>query len=405
MMGSRPPSSTAGELVEGQADPVVRHPPLGIVIGPDRARCGPRFPPGLRRSGRLLGSPASSRSASYELGGAGAAWPCPGSGTGCAPAWHSTTGAGGLVDEPHGGGGLVDVLASRAAGAGRPASRMSAGFSCDLHRLHLRQHGHGGGGGVDPAAGLRLRHPLDPVDAALELQPGVGARRPSIRTLHILHAAQLRLVEARDLRPPAPGLRRTWCTSAGESRPNRAPSSPPTPARISRITLRWSLGSLGRSRTLELLVEPLELSALAAASSSWASSRQLRVVEERLRLLPVRRSACEVGPVRLHHRLELPQLPVHGFRLLRVAVDGQGPPAGPAGPHTAGPAPSIFPAWGISSPVDSQKECCRYCPSRKDSGSWPEELLLPECAAHGVPASQGHRRQVAGRAHAGSIWR
>ena len=44
-----------------------------------------------------------------------------------------------------------------------------------VHLLHLRQHGHRGRGGVDAAAGLRLRHPLDPVDAALELQPGVGA--------------------------------------------------------------------------------------------------------------------------------------------------------------------------------------------------------------------------------------
>ena len=45
----------------------------------------------------------------------------------------------------------------------------------DVHRLHLGQHRHGGGGGVDPAAGLGLRHPLDPVDPAFKLEPGPGA--------------------------------------------------------------------------------------------------------------------------------------------------------------------------------------------------------------------------------------
>ena len=56
-------------------------------------------------------------------------------------------------------------------------------------------------------------------------------------------------------------------------RPKRAPSSPPTPARISRITLRRSLGSLGRSRTVSSRRRRCA-SALASASSSWASSRK-----------------------------------------------------------------------------------------------------------------------------------
>ena len=44
----------------------------------------------------------------------------------------------------------------------------------DVHRLHLRQHRHSGGGGVDPSAGLGLRHPLDPVDPAFKLESGPG---------------------------------------------------------------------------------------------------------------------------------------------------------------------------------------------------------------------------------------
>ena len=39
------------------------------------------------------------------------------------------------------------------------------GIQLHIHRLHLRQHRHRGGGGMDPAAGLGLRHPLNPVNA------------------------------------------------------------------------------------------------------------------------------------------------------------------------------------------------------------------------------------------------
>ena len=68
--------------------------------------------------------------------------------------------------------------------AGRIMSKRGMGkvMFCDLqdirgriqlyvHFLRLRQHRHRGGTGVDAAAGFRLRHPLDPVDAALEFQP------------------------------------------------------------------------------------------------------------------------------------------------------------------------------------------------------------------------------------------
>src|SRR4030067_445339 len=41
--------------------------------------------------------------------------------------------------------------------------------------LGLRNHRHRDRGGVDPPPRLRGRHPLNPMDAALVLQPAVGA--------------------------------------------------------------------------------------------------------------------------------------------------------------------------------------------------------------------------------------
>ena len=46
----------------------------------------------------------------------------------------------------------------------------SCGIDLDVDLLGLGQHGDRDGRGVDPAVGLGHRHPLDPVDAALELE-------------------------------------------------------------------------------------------------------------------------------------------------------------------------------------------------------------------------------------------
>ena len=73
-----------------------------------------------------------------------------------------------------------------------------------VHPFRLRQHGHRGGGGLDAAIGLRHRHPLDPVDAALEFQPGPGALALD-EDAALLHAPQLRLVQLHGVSPPAPG--------------------------------------------------------------------------------------------------------------------------------------------------------------------------------------------------------
>ena len=76
------------------------------------------------------------------------------------------------------------------------------GIDLYVHRFHLRQHRHRGGGGVDPAAGFRLRHPLHPVDAGLILHPGVGS--PSVNDeVRLLHTAQLRLVVIEQFHAPA----------------------------------------------------------------------------------------------------------------------------------------------------------------------------------------------------------
>ena len=49
---------------------------------------------------------------------------------------------------------------------------------------------------------------------------------------------------------------------------------------------------------------------------------EIRVVEEGLRLLPPPLRG-EVGPVGLHHRLELPELPVDGGQAPGVPIDGR----------------------------------------------------------------------------------
>ncbi len=152
----------------------------------------------------------------------------------------------GLWNQPHGGGRLVHMLATRAAG---PVDLHFNVLRPNFHvyLFHLRQHGHGGGGGLDAAIGLRHRHPLDPVDAALEFQPGPGA--PAIdEKIRLFDATQLRVVVVEKLHGPAPGRRRTWstcgrgCGQRGRSpRRQRRPGSP-------QSHFFSSLGSLGSSR-------------------------------------------------------------------------------------------------------------------------------------------------------------
>ena len=74
-----------------------------------------------------------------------------------------------LVDEAHGRARLVDVLAA-CTGSAVDLHFDILGPEVDVDLLHLRQHRHRGGGGVDAPAALRLRYALHAVDTAFKLQ-------------------------------------------------------------------------------------------------------------------------------------------------------------------------------------------------------------------------------------------
>ena len=73
-----------------------------------------------------------------------------------------------------------------------------------IHLFHLRQHRHGGSGGVDSSAGFGFRHSLHPMDAGLVLHPGVGT--PAVDDeVRLLHAPQLGIIVVHQLHAPALG--------------------------------------------------------------------------------------------------------------------------------------------------------------------------------------------------------
>ena len=100
--------------------------------------------------------------------------------------------AGWLVDEAHGGAGLVDVLP---ACAGRTVDLHFdiLGPDIDLGLLHFRQHRDRRGRRVDAPAGLCLRDALDTVDAGFKFEPRVRARALNFK-IGLLHAAKLGFV-------------------------------------------------------------------------------------------------------------------------------------------------------------------------------------------------------------------
>ena len=64
------------------------------------------------------------------------------------------------------------------------------GVDLYVHFFHLRQNRHGGGGGVDTAAGFGFRHPLHPVNTGFILHPAVGATAVNDK-ICLLDAAKL----------------------------------------------------------------------------------------------------------------------------------------------------------------------------------------------------------------------
>ena len=185
-----------------------------------------------------------------------------------------------------------------------------------LHGVHLRQHGHGGGTGVDAAAGLRLRHALDAVHPAFKLQAGVGPL-PADEQARLAHAAELRLVEVRDLGLPPVRIgvhvvhpikrmrkeRRFFSADAGADLQNDV-------AVVIRVTRQ--------QQDTQLLLElraagPVLLDLLAR------DLVQLRVAQQRLRLRDLRLTGG-IRPVGLHDRLQLALLAAELCEHRRVGI-------------------------------------------------------------------------------------
>jgi len=109
--------------------------------------------------------------------------------------------AGGLVDQADSGGSFIDMLTAGTGGTVDLHFDVRR-IDLDIHFLQLRQHCHSGRGGMDSAAGLRLRNPLNPVNTGLILHPGIGT--PAVDDkICFLHTAQFRLVIVHQLHLPA----------------------------------------------------------------------------------------------------------------------------------------------------------------------------------------------------------
>ena len=96
--------------------------------------------------------------------------------------------------------GRVDALAAVSGGAHDVDADVLL-VNDNVHILRFRHDGHRDRGRVDPAAALRLGHPLHPVDAALVLEPGVGALAGDHED-DLLEAADPVLVDGDQLCPP-----------------------------------------------------------------------------------------------------------------------------------------------------------------------------------------------------------
>jgi hypothetical protein len=100
---------------------------------------------------------------------------------------------------------------------------------------------------MNPALGFRGGHPLHPVGAAFIFHAAVGALSPDHGD-DLLEAPHAGGVLAHDLHFPSAGLG-IPAVHPEQVGGKEAASSPPVPARISRMTFLSSLGSLGTSRS------------------------------------------------------------------------------------------------------------------------------------------------------------
>ena len=105
------------------------------------------------------------------------------------------------MGDAHGAVGGVDALPAGPAGAVDVDAEVLF-VDCDIDILRLGQHGDGGRRGVDAPAGLGLRHPLHPVHAGFELEPGIGAA-PADGGHSFLDSAESGLRHRHQLEAPA----------------------------------------------------------------------------------------------------------------------------------------------------------------------------------------------------------
>ena len=108
------------------------------------------------------------------------------------------------VRHAHGGGDLVHVLTSGAAGVVDIHADI-LGFDFDLQLIGLRQYRHGRRGGVDAALRLSGRNALDTVHATFVLQPVEGAPALDLED-HFLDATDAGFVDIDESNVPADGL-------------------------------------------------------------------------------------------------------------------------------------------------------------------------------------------------------
>ena len=152
--------------------------------------------------------------------------------------------------------------------------RRSFVVDLDVHFLGFRQHRDRRRRRVDAAARLGRRHALHAVHAALVLQLAVDAACLRSIAMTSLQAADAGVAASTSPRGASPAARRSVLYIRNSSPANSAASSPPVPARISRMTFFSSFGSFGMSRIF--------------------SSREQRVAPGRQRTsaLPARARAC-----------------------------------------------------------------------------------------------------------------
>src|SRR5437867_1925106 len=158
------------QLVDRQADTMVRDPILGEIVGADLLATVSRanHPPPLLRQGLLLLAALDVQQArAQHLQGLRFV---------LVPGFLVLAGddeAGRQVRHAHGRVGRVDRLTTGTRRAEGVDAQLLGLIDLELDLPSLGKNGHGHGGGMDAAGGLRLRHPLDSVHPRLVLQPAV----------------------------------------------------------------------------------------------------------------------------------------------------------------------------------------------------------------------------------------